>query len=260
MQAIMLCMDRVSAGTTDIHFHLLPGVDDGPATTDESLELARLALRDGTGTVVATPHIRSEFLSDPHEVIERVDALRDALRAEGIPLRVVPGGELDVDMVPLLGDGELDCIAVGPPGGRWILLESPFDGLARLQPAAAELRARGYGVVLAHPERAAGVLAGGCRILREELAHGALVQVSASSLLGGHDHESEVSARYLIDSRLVHVLASDAHSARRPPALRAGMDRLLANGQTFARALRLVELNPRTLLRDGIARRFAVAA
>ena len=253
-------MDRMPSGTADIHFHILPGVDDGPETMDESLELARLALRDGTGTVVATPHIRDEFLSDPFEVLERVDALRDALRREHIPLTVIAGGELDVEMVPLLGDAQLDCIAVGPPGARWILLESPFDGLARLQPAADELRARGYGVVLAHPERAAGVLAGDCRLLREELAQGAVVQVSASSLLGRHDHESQVSARRLIERRMAHAIASDAHSPRRPPCLRAGMDALLAGGQTFAAALRLVELNPRTLLMTGIARRMALAA
>jgi protein-tyrosine phosphatase len=253
-------MHRILPGTTDLHFHILPGVDDGPGTIEQSLELARLAVRDGTRTVVATPHIRAEFLSDPHEVRERVDSLQDAIRREGIALEVIAGGELDVDMVPLLGDAALDAIAVGPAGGRWILLESPFDGLARLQPAADELRARGYGVVLAHPERAAGVLAAGCRILREELANGALVQVSASSLLGNHDHESQVSARHLIESRLVHVIASDAHSPRRPPALRAAMDRLLAGGQTYACALRLIELNPRTLVLSGIGRRLALAA
>jgi protein-tyrosine phosphatase len=104
------------------------------------------------------------------------------------------------------------------------------------------------------------VLAGDCRMLREELAQGSLVQVSASSLLGNHDHESQVSARRLIERRMVHAIASDAHSPVRPPCLRAGMDSLLAGGQTFAAALRLVELNPRTLLLTGIARRMALAA
>jgi tyrosine-protein phosphatase YwqE len=79
-------------------------------------------------------------------------------------------------------------------------------------------------------------------------------------LLGHHGHESQVSARHLIESRMVHAIASDAHSPRRAPCLRAGMDRLLANGQTYAAALRLVELNPRTLLVTGIARRMALAA
>lgn len=253
-------MERIHPGRVDIHFHILPGVDDGPRQIEDSLVLARLAVRDGTRTVVATPHIRREFLSDPLEVPERVDALQAALREAGVPLTVVPGGELDVEMVGRLDETELEAIAVGPPGRRWLLLEAPFDGLERLRPAAAELRERGFGIVLAHPERAAGVLAGGCRILRDELAQGAVAQVSTSSLAGDHGHEAQISARHLIANRLAHVLATDAHSARRAPALAAGIDRLLALGETFASARRLGEINPRELLVAGIGRRLAAAA
>jgi protein-tyrosine phosphatase len=253
-------MERIHPGRVDIHFHLLPGVDDGPATIEDSLELARLAVRDGTRTVVATPHIRAEYLSDPLEVPQRVDSLQDALRRAGIPLAVVPGGELDVTMVGSLSDRQLDAIAVGPRDARWLLLEAPFDGLAPLQAAAAELRRRGFGIVLAHPERAAGVLAGGCRILRDELAAGCLAQLSTSSLAGGHGHEAQVSARHLLANRLAHVLASDAHSPRRAPTLASGMDGMLALGETFAVARRLVEINPRELVVAGIARRLAAAA
>ncbi|MDX6669385.1 MAG: protein-tyrosine phosphatase, partial [Solirubrobacteraceae bacterium] len=136
----------------------------------------------------------------------------------------------------------------------------PFDGLAPLQAAAAELRRRGFGIVLAHPERAAGVLAGGCRILRDELAAGCLAQLSTSSLAGGHGHEAQVYARHLLANRLAHVLASDAHSPRRAPTLASGMDGMLALGETFAVARRLVEINPRELVVAGIARRLAAAA
>src|SRR4051812_3717773 len=153
-------MEAVQAGRTDIHFHVLPGVDDGPATMEDSLELARLAVRDGTRTVVATPHIRREFLADPSEVPDRVAELQDRLQMEGIPLRVLAGGELDCEMVGCLSQQELGQIGVGPAEARWLLLESPFTGLQPLVEAAAELRARGFGVVIAHPERAAGVLAG----------------------------------------------------------------------------------------------------
>lgn len=253
-------MERDHQGRCDIHFHLLPGVDDGPSTLDEALTLALLAVRDGTRTVVVTPHIRREYLADAHEVPWRVAAVQEELRREGIPLTLVAGGELDVEMVGSLDGPALDRIAVGPPGARWLLLESPFDGLARLQLAAAELRARGFGVVLAHPERAAGVLASGCRLLREELAAGAVAQVSVSSLAGDHDHESQVSARCLVQMRLAHVLASDAHSRARPPTLAAGMDRLIAGGSTFALARQLVELNPRALVTAGMPRPLAVAA
>ena len=69
-----------------------------------------------------------------------------------------------------------------------------------------------------------------------------------------------MSARYLVQSRLAHVVASDAHSCARPPALAVGMDRLIAGGSTFAAARRLVELNPRELVTAGIVRQLAAAA
>src|SRR3954463_7352744 len=178
-------MDRIHPGRTDIHFHALPGVDDGPATMEDSLELARLAVRDGTRTVVATPHIRREFLADPSEVADRVAELQERLRAEGIPLSVVPGGELDPEMVPHLTHDELDQIAVGPAGARWLLLEAPFAGLDGLVDASAKLRARGFAVVLAHPERAAGVLAGGCRVPGGAVAGGGRRPAPARAACGG---------------------------------------------------------------------------
>jgi protein-tyrosine phosphatase len=253
-------MDHVHPGRTDIHFHLLPGVDDGPATMEDSLELARLAVRDGTRTVVATPHIRREYLADPSEVRDRVAELQDRLRLEGIPLSVLPGGELDAQMVPHLSQSQLGDIAVGPPGARWLLLEAPFGGLAGMVDAAAELRARGFGLVLAHPERAAGVLAGGCKVLRGMLDLGCVAQVSVSSLSGAHGHESQVSGWALVDYGLAHVLASDAHSPARPPRLEEGIDRLLAGGCTFATTRRLVDLNPRELIAAGVPKRVPLAA
>ena len=253
-------MDRSYAGRVEIHFHILPGIDDGPATMEESLELARLAVRDGTRSVVATPHVRGDFFTDVHELPHRVRELNARLRLEGIPLDVVQGGEVGPDLIQGLDDHALEQVAVGPEGARWILLEPPFTSLAGALDAAAELRARGYTVVLAHPERSAGVLRSGCRLLREELAAGTLTQISVSSLLGHHGPDAQVAAGHLIEMRMAHFLASDAHSPQRPPLLGAGMDALLELGRPFADARRLVETAPRELLTAGVSQRFAEAA
>jgi protein-tyrosine phosphatase len=253
-------MDRTYTGRAEIHFHILPGVDDGPATMEESLELARLAVRDGTRTVVATPHVRADFLTDVHELPHRVRELNARLRLEGIPLDVVQGAEVGPEMIHGFDDRALEQVAVGPPGARWVLLEPPFTSLAGALDAAAELRERGYSVVLAHPERSAGVLSSGCRLLRQELAAGSLAQISVSSLMGHHGPEAQVAAQHLIDMRLAHFLASDAHSPKRPPALGPAMDALLAGGRTFADARRMVETGPRELVANGVAQRFAIAA
>src|SRR5919201_5432051 len=138
----------------EIHFHLLPEVDDGPATTEASVRLAEAAASDGTGTIVATPHVRSDFLTDVSDLPERVREVQQALDRERIAVRVLPGGELGYDMVGRLTQPELEVLAQGPPGCRWLLVESPFAGFGPDFPAATdELRDRGFGVVVAHPER-----------------------------------------------------------------------------------------------------------
>src|SRR3954447_12826073 len=130
-------MDRTYAGRAEIHFHILPGVDDGPATMAESVELARLAVRDGTRTVVATPHVREDFFTDVHELPLRVRELNARLRLEGIPLDVIQGGEVGPNMVGTLDADGLEQVAIGPPAARWILLEPPFTSLAGALDAAA---------------------------------------------------------------------------------------------------------------------------
>src|SRR3712207_2473476 len=145
----------------DIHFHILPGVDDGPSSMDESLALAAAALVDGTRCVVATPHVRPGFLEEVSELPDRVRELEARLAREGIGLAVRRGAELGHQMVGRLSQGELESIAHGPPGGRWLLVETPFSGFGdEFSRATDELRDRGFAVVVAHPERARDLLGG----------------------------------------------------------------------------------------------------
>ncbi len=103
---------------TDIHCHLLPGLDDGPASMEETLELARGAWEDGTGVVVATPHVRHDFITDPSDFPDRAREAAGELRRAGIPLEVRAGGELGHDMVGTLEQRDLDTIAQGPAHAR----------------------------------------------------------------------------------------------------------------------------------------------
>nr|MDQ3933152.1 hypothetical protein [Actinomycetota bacterium] len=204
----------------EIHFHLLPGVDDGPATLAESLDLARLALADGTTTVVATPHVGDVRVA---ELPGRARTLRDALAAVQLPLEVIAGGELAPWDVGALGSEELDVISVGPPGGRWALLEAPtYAGtIDEIHSAAEALRARGLGVVLAHPERSPALLgADGWDALLHECERGAMLQVSAPSLLGIYGEAPQrMGERLAVEAHDFVVVASDAHSVARPPLL-----------------------------------------
>jgi protein-tyrosine phosphatase len=125
----------------DLHFHLLPGVDDGPTDLQESLDLSRAALAAGTRTIVATPHVRDDLgLTDPREIAARVRELRSALVAARIPLEVACGGELGHQMAFCLRRDELDLLAQGPPDARWLLVETPFHGIGEHAASACSWR------------------------------------------------------------------------------------------------------------------------
>lgn len=238
----------------DLHFHLLPGVDDGPATIEESVELARAAERDGTRTIVATPHVRGDFVTDVSELPELSAAVAHRLREEGIRVRVRCGAELGHDMVGRLSQAELETVALGPPGARWLLVETPFEGIGdQVHAALEELRDRGFGVVLAHPERSHGVLIEHHDALLGELERGVLLQLNAPSLIGGHGAQAELAARRLLAAGLVKLIASDAHSLVRGPALTMGVDAALASGLSAPSARGLADAAPGRLLDAGTA-------
>jgi protein-tyrosine phosphatase len=231
---------------TEIHCHLLPGVDDGAHNIDESLEMATLAAADGTGTIVVTPHVRTDFVTDIVLAADLFAELSDLIYQAGIQLELHRGGELGHDLVGRLSQIELQTIALGPAGRRWLLIEAPFEGLHDdFRTATDELRARGFGVVIAHPERAAGLLAGDARELRRELAAGSLLQVNHWSLSGAHGAEAEATAREFLDRGLIDVLASDAHPGWRRPTLSVGAAAAIDRGRRLAHRRRARARPPR---------------
>jgi len=175
----------------ELHFHALPGVDDGPSTIEESIELLRGAAAEGTGTVVATPHVRADFMTDVSDLGERVRELQAAVYAAGLTLELRRGAELGHDMVGRLTQHELETLAQGPRGSRWLLVEAPFESLDEpFHAATDELRDRGFGVVIAHPERSADAALDGAEGLRRELTRGVVAQVNAQSITGAHGAEA----------------------------------------------------------------------
>lgn len=245
----------------ELHFHLLPAVDDGPSTMADSLELARLAVEQGTGTVVATPHVRPDFVDDVWQLPGRVAELRAALATEGVPLTVLCGGEMGHTMVGRLGQPELELLAQGPAGGRWLLVEAPFETIGEdFHAATAELRDRGFGVLIAHPERSADAAVDGASGLRRELAAGSLAQLNALSLTGQHGFEARRAALLLAEQGLASVVASDAHGPTRPPLLGQALAELLAGGVNAAVAGRLTGGGPRRLMARGLPGRIALVA
>jgi protein-tyrosine phosphatase len=239
-------------GHAEIHFHLLPGIDDGPGSIEETVALAAAAAADGTRTIVATPHVHPQFDTDVSTLPDRVDEVRARLAAERIPIELVCGAELAHDMVDRVSDSDLETIAHGPVGRRWVLLEAPLSGLHDGYTVAAdEVRERGFGVVVAHPERAMSTGEDGWRIVEHELAAGSALQINAWSVAGIYGERMRSTALKLLNRAARAVIASDAHGSSRMPALEMAIDSLAATGA--ADPSRFVDAGPRRLLEHGLA-------
>ena len=240
----------------DLHLHLLPGVDDGPADDAASLEHAERIARAGVREATVTPHVgHPDYALDPATIAERTNVLQAVVDAADIPLLLHPGGEIHPAGAARLGRDELDAVAHGPPGARWVLLEVPFAGIdPSFLEACRHVRGHGFGLLIAHPERAARLLPDGLRRLGPEIAAGALLQVNVCSLLGRHGSGVQTAAARLVRDGLAHVLASDGHGGARRDTLAAGPAAARRAGASALRASHLTEANPRFLLEHGIPR------
>ncbi len=206
----------------DLHCHILPALDDGPADLSVALEMANTAALAGTRILAATPHLREDYPDvDVAELADRCLELDRSIADSAIPIRIVPAGEIDL-MWAVEASPEQLRLASYRQAGTHILVETPRESLLpNFETLLFRLRARGFRVLLAHPERS--------RTFQEQperlatlAASGVLIQVNAGSLTrSAPGSRSRALARSLVRNRLAHVIASDAHAARghRPPGL-----------------------------------------
>ena len=192
----------------DLHSHVLPGLDDGPRDVAGSLEILDAAAAAGIATLAATPHVTDEYPTTA-DAMEAALAEVDAL---GHAVRVLPGGELDIRRAAQLEDGELRRFGLGG-NPRLLLLEMPYAGWPLDLPQLLfDFQARGFTVVLAHPERNHDVEDDPER-LRPLVDSGIVVQVTAAAVDGRLGRRAARAAQALIERGLAHLLASDAHTA-----------------------------------------------
>lgn len=229
----------------DLHCHILPGLDDGPATMDDSLALAAAAASGGTSTVVATPHISWDWPdNDAATIAAGVRALNEALYHAEIPLDVLAGGEIALSRAADLEFAELEALRLG--GGPWLLVECPLTVVAPgFQQGVSRLQSQGHRVLLAHPERCPAIQRDP-QLLAELVRGGARTSVTACAFTGSFGRTVRRFAFELLRQGLVHDVASDAHDAvRRPPALEA----LLEAAGLAEHATRLAREAPEAILR-----------
>jgi len=207
----------------DLHSHILPALDDGAVDLDDSVAMARQAESDGIEIVCATPHIRSDHDVQVAELEGRIEAVNEELERQGVAVQVASGGEVADEALHEVPDEKLRLVSLGRTG-VWLLIEPRPGPITRdLIDTVDQLAKRNFRCVIAHPERHAGA------DFRERLEalveRGALIQVTAALIADG---PASPVLLELAGHGLVHLLGSDAHSARagRPVRLSEGLARL----------------------------------
>ena len=192
----------------DLHSHVLPGLDDGAADLDDALAICAAAEADGVAVLAATPHVRADYPTTP-EQMER--GLAEVQAAFGDAVRLVPGGELDLAELERPAEELRRFGLAGNP--RVLLVETPYAGWPLdLGEKLFRLKLAGFDAVLAHPERNRDVQQRP-ELLEPIVQAGTLVQLTAAAIDGRFGSSSQSCAFGLLERRLAHLIASDAHSA-----------------------------------------------
>jgi protein-tyrosine phosphatase len=237
-----------SSPLIDLHCHILPGVDDGPASFEESLAMARLAEADGVQAIVTTPHCDLDTTCpDPNQIRDLTFELNDLLTDEGLRLRVLPGAE--VRPTPgLLEALERDQVLTVADRGRFVLIELPSGGYpVFVAELFFRLQVAGITPIIAHAERS-DYLRASPQVLEEMAARGYPIQVNVGSLLGADGAKVRREALRLVQGGLATVIASDGHGARsRKPVLTPAAKPLHLSRNAF---LRFTFERPLDILRD----------
>lgn len=229
----------------DLHSHILHGLDDGPDTMDESIQMCWISYRDGVRTIVATPHtLNGVYQNDRSTILAKVKELNEALTQCGLrnsefgiedlqseislhsalctlhsALKILPGADVHFSngILHQLDQGEV--MTVGD-GRKFFVLEFPFHTIPfSAKDVLFQVMARGITPIISHPERNLEIVRRPERYY-ELIRMGCLGQVTAMSLTGGFGTRIKGFAEKLLKKRLIHFIASDAHNINgRPPIL-----------------------------------------
>lgn len=209
--------------TTDIHCHILPGIDDGSPDIDHSLPLLQHMVEWGLKRIVPTPHVTEDVFENTPETIDPpYNQLLEAAREAGIGLELLaPAAEYRID--PFFVD-QLAAGHVRTHPGNHILVENGFlTEPWNIDNLLYELMINGYHPILAHPERYAYYYANKDRY-RELHDRGIKFQCNLLSFAGYYGKAPGAVAKYLMENDMVDFLGTDLHNARHVEAINKWME------------------------------------
>ena len=201
----------------DLHSHILPGLDDGAKTIEESMKMLRAASGDGIKGMAATPHGKDVREAGVLGLVsEYVGTLNRLSQEETLDIKIYVGMEnhLTPDLPELVISGRAFPIN----GGRYILVELPFDSLPDYtDDMLTRLQEQGLTPLIAHPERQADIMRDPS-IMGDMAGRGMLGQVTSTCILGRFGAEARDTAEILLKKGWVHVISTDCHRPTGPRA------------------------------------------
>lgn len=233
----------------DLHCHILPGVDDGSKTLEESLEMARIAESEGIKKIINTSHYHPDFeYIMGSALLDEVDKFNKTLKENNIDIEVFIGNELyySDNLLEYIQKKEFFTLN----NSRYLLIEfSPTNFPKHIGDIVYELKIRGYVPILAHVERYRAVHED-INLIKNAIEEGALIQINASSITGKGPKEFEKTCNDLIKRNMVHFVGTDAHSStRRRPLIKEAYNIVCSKyGESLANEL--FELNAQKVLND----------
>jgi len=199
----------------DMHSHVLPGIDDGAKTPEESITLVRKMMDLGIKKIIATPHIMADYYRNTPETINNALAILKAeLVKEKIDIVVEAAAEhyFDETFETRVNNRELMIL-----GDNYVLFEFSFiNQPPNVVPVVQKLKDLGYKPILAHPERYPYLEIDQFKTLHD---WGCFFQLNTISLTGYYGREAKKLAESLIDAQLVDFISSDMHHVRHAEAL-----------------------------------------
>ncbi len=196
--------------STDIHSHILPGVDDGAPDIDTSVFLAQSMAKWGIRHAITTPHVSERFENTPDILDPALDELKKSIRESGVDIRISRSSENRIDdyFYRLLHSG-----LITPFPSNYLLVENSFyQEPIMLDKFLFDLKMSGYNPIIAHPERYHYYHSGTPDRYRQLHRAGNLFQINILSLAGAYGKDEKRAAEKLIENELVDFLATDLHS------------------------------------------------
>lgn len=222
----------------DIHSHLIPGVDDGVQTFEESIGLLRGFESIGYKKIITSPHIMNDFYNNKESDLKKIHlSLKDKIQEHQIDIELELAAEyyLDDHLVERISKKDEPFLTFG---NNYLLFETSFmNEPLYLKEFIFKAKSMGINPVLAHPERYL-YLQNNSKLLEDLINREVLFQVNINSLSGYYSKPIKVFAQKLIDAKAVHFIGSDCHNHKHFEVLQASR-----KTKYFRKALELPLLN-----------------